>query len=413
MGKGAGAESAGTDKQHFKEEGRQIRFAMLFGPQITDSRLGDGEFRLLTWLQFRCRNEGTVWASNKTMSQDLGISERTVESRLSSLKKLGWISTEFRGVGRPSSKIVKPAEDVYGTGFIRDIFTFTRRDRTESDLAFLRSEPPPSSLDNAAETRSAESCGTGNLDNADKTRSADFFGIDPQDSSGSVPQDLAAKVEKEEVEKDQVDEADDASHHLSLSGTIKQDLDSVGTNPFGEESEEPPNEDEARATEARRIADEAAARSAETRERRAQRRDKRRTDKLLHGGGVSEEEAQGSVLDAMTAERKGTAYDVRDLYIRQMQEHFPDVRFRSWRKKELGQAKLLLKDFDLDLIRKMISFSFNNWPKYQKKFDLGGPPTIGWILAMGDTLSGEVQADKVAKASRGGVAIQSEKKFGW
>lgn len=124
-----------------RENKKTSGFVQVHRIVIAEQRLGDGAFRLYCYLLDRKNSSNSMaWATQETMAQDLGLTSKTIESRLKELYAVGLISKEKMKVW-PNSKNkvwgnrlmykVHQAHNIFSDEQLK--FNWNKKKSTESD----------------------------------------------------------------------------------------------------------------------------------------------------------------------------------------------------------------------------------------------------------------------------------------
>lgn len=73
-------------------------WAVLTAPLLESTEVTDGAKLFYAQISRRTKTEGYCWASNRTLSEELGVTERTITRYVAELEAAGFIKTEFSGV---------------------------------------------------------------------------------------------------------------------------------------------------------------------------------------------------------------------------------------------------------------------------------------------------------------------------
>ena len=73
-------------------------WAVLTAPILESTEVTDGAKLFYAQISRRTKTEGYCWASNRTLSEELGVTERTITRYVAELEAAGFIKTEFSGV---------------------------------------------------------------------------------------------------------------------------------------------------------------------------------------------------------------------------------------------------------------------------------------------------------------------------
>jgi len=64
---------------------------------LSDSRMTDGAFRILSLVCSYCDKEGITWVSQQSLADDMGISRQAITKQIMQLRKLGYVQTIKKG----------------------------------------------------------------------------------------------------------------------------------------------------------------------------------------------------------------------------------------------------------------------------------------------------------------------------
>ena len=73
-------------------------WAVLTAPLLESTEVTDGAKLFYAQISRRTQTEGYCWASNRTLSEELGVTMRTITRYVAELEAAGFIKTEFSGV---------------------------------------------------------------------------------------------------------------------------------------------------------------------------------------------------------------------------------------------------------------------------------------------------------------------------
>ena len=377
-------------------------FVKVFGPELTDSRLSDGEKVLLWYLRFRSNSnfgpaeaDGETFMSWKRIGLELGKGESTIRNQAARLKEMGLIKCESRGYGRTADKIISRPSSIYSPEVFSEKFnTLVKGKVDEAKLDVLRSvdnasdDPLRSNLSveknvtktgddrskSSAQTARNRACrpleieradidledsDLGDLDSATGGRDATensgrrFRKIGHTRSGDSYDKDTGEVLDPlvlptQDPEKFRAGKMDDRDAALDLARTSAIQV-AARTARKAQEARE--------ASQARKRQDE---RSGLAKERRKAREEERLANKT----------AGGRFYDWARLE-----YD----------RFFPEIRMTKWMKMEFSQLKKLREAChdDDELVRKSWSYLCEHWDDLTKKLKLTeSAPTIGLLLAI-------------------------------
>lgn len=376
-------------------------FVMVYGPEITDSRLSWAEKGLLWWLRYRCCRKTKTWVSWKTVAEDFGESESNIRKKAAKLKKLGWIRCESRGLGKSKIKVLSRPSAHYPKEVFTDTFEFLKGDRTEEQIAELRS------VDNAKQDplrsnlsgRTAQKVAPIPLKNKRSERDqveADQSETDLTTYGSQGDQPLADP-------QSGVGFSDGEPYDLNTGEILDQtDIDSNEGKGFAVESKEnsigeiratPDSEPEDRSDDRASAAAIIASAGARATERSKAKLDKKAARKAARDASGETEERQR--LKSMTKKQKQTVGSKLHEFCREVfEDNFPDVRWGKWMRVEYSQARALLEayDQDVELIKKGWRHICEHWDDVRRELKLGpGTPTIGFLLGFKDRIFSKIQ----------------------
>jgi biotin operon repressor len=64
---------------------------------LSDARMTDGAFRILSLVCSYCDKEGVTWVSQQSLADDMGISRQAITKQIMQLRKLGYVQTIKKG----------------------------------------------------------------------------------------------------------------------------------------------------------------------------------------------------------------------------------------------------------------------------------------------------------------------------
>jgi len=64
---------------------------------LSDRRMTDGAFRILSLVCSYCDKEGITWVSQQLLADDMGISRQAITKQIMQLRKLGYVKTIKKG----------------------------------------------------------------------------------------------------------------------------------------------------------------------------------------------------------------------------------------------------------------------------------------------------------------------------
>jgi biotin operon repressor len=74
---------------------------------LSDMRLSDNSFRILCLVCSYCNKEGITWVSQKSLSQDMGVSRQAITKQITNLRNLGYIQIIKKGFRSTHSNTLK------------------------------------------------------------------------------------------------------------------------------------------------------------------------------------------------------------------------------------------------------------------------------------------------------------------
>lgn len=364
--------------------------------QIVDSRLTDGEYRLLDLIVARCTHRGSNFASLKTYSDDLGIDESTVKRRLSALKDKGYLRCERRGLGQTWVKVIVAPSKNYDPEVFTSPFSLMRSDRSVQDIARLRS------LDNDRGGKSEPNEGGKN----EPSQGSDL--------SPRTAQKRALLSRSREVDQDEVDQALSARSAGEKDRGSDPGPDRTSTKAVAsvenQKKPDPEEADAARAAAARATLAAAQDRAAQVHATERQRRQQRleRREHATESARVRKAERFS------TSEGKANARHAELWFKQGIADNFgSDILISAWDVKELTLAKKLIVEFGADLVKTAIKNLCTDWEViYRSKFkNTTGLPTIAWLYSMRNMVFSDLQLRQRSEEKCGNSDLSPDKKF--
>jgi biotin operon repressor len=74
---------------------------------LSDMRLSDNSFRILCLVCSYCNKEGITWVSQKSLSEDMGVSRQAITKQITNLRNLGYIQIIKKGFRSTHSNTLK------------------------------------------------------------------------------------------------------------------------------------------------------------------------------------------------------------------------------------------------------------------------------------------------------------------
>ena len=116
-------------------------FLMVYPAELVDSRISAEALKLMLWLRYRTMAKENTWVSEKTISEDLGLSERQIRRLVAELKKYGFLSCKPRGYGQSTLKIIADPLITYDEDMLVGFNLYLKSTRSKTDLQRMRSKP--------------------------------------------------------------------------------------------------------------------------------------------------------------------------------------------------------------------------------------------------------------------------------
>ena len=327
-------------------------FAKAYIPMVTDSRLGDGEFRLLMWLTIRCFASGSCYVGNKRIAKDLGVSTDTICRRMTRLKELKWIRSASRGVNRTDMKVITDPAKMYGD-LMLDSFSLLKGPGNQRVIDELRSHG--AEVPDFTGTGKYACTGTGKY------------------ACSITGKNACTEVDQEEV--DQVEEKaasqpdPDPDQDRPITATPDTEAGKVGR--WGAAS--------------------TVVKQAQAKHRRAMdRQDAKKARKKAPSDDAGGDE-----------EKKITANDVEKWFRDGAAICFGGVKTGKWALKDKSNAKMLLDSYGPELVKETVEYLFREWDSLSSSLKLVGLPSVGLLTGYRDTIFGMVQLGETGTKRRG------------
>ena len=74
---------------------------------LSDMRLSDNSFRILCLVCSYCNKQGITWVSQKSLSEDMGVSRQAITKQITNLRNLGYIVIIKKGFRSTHSNTLK------------------------------------------------------------------------------------------------------------------------------------------------------------------------------------------------------------------------------------------------------------------------------------------------------------------
>jgi biotin operon repressor len=74
---------------------------------LNDMRLSDNSFRILCLVCSYCNKQGITWVSQKSLSEDMGVSRQAITKQITNLRNLGYIVIIKKGFRSTHSNTLK------------------------------------------------------------------------------------------------------------------------------------------------------------------------------------------------------------------------------------------------------------------------------------------------------------------
>jgi len=74
---------------------------------LSDMRLSDNSFRILCLVCSYCNKEGITWVSQKSLSEEMGVSRQAITKQITNLRNLGYIQIIKKGFRSTHSNTLK------------------------------------------------------------------------------------------------------------------------------------------------------------------------------------------------------------------------------------------------------------------------------------------------------------------
>jgi biotin operon repressor len=74
---------------------------------LSDMRLSDNSFRILCLVCSYCDKQGITWVSQKSLSEDMGVSRQAITKQITNLRNLGYIQIIKKGFRSTHSNTLK------------------------------------------------------------------------------------------------------------------------------------------------------------------------------------------------------------------------------------------------------------------------------------------------------------------
>lgn len=74
---------------------------------LNDMRLSDNSFRILCLVCSYCNKQGITWVSQKSLSEDMGVSRQAITRQITNLRNLGYIEIIKKGFRSTHSNTLK------------------------------------------------------------------------------------------------------------------------------------------------------------------------------------------------------------------------------------------------------------------------------------------------------------------
>jgi len=74
---------------------------------LNDMRLSDNSFRILCLVCSYCNKQGITWVSQKSLSEDMGVSRQAITKQITNLRNLGYIEIIKKGFRSTHSNTLK------------------------------------------------------------------------------------------------------------------------------------------------------------------------------------------------------------------------------------------------------------------------------------------------------------------
>lgn len=173
-------------------EDKKLRggFVQVHRAVIADDRLNDGSFRLYCYMLDRRNSENkTVWTTQETMAHDLGVTSKTIESRLKDLYSVGLVKKD------KLKKWPKTGRKVWGNRLCYSVYQ-AKEIYSERQLRFNWNNEKENSVLNADEIYPIS------IENNFSVLDKETTSLIPKQISGSIiEQDIIGTIKNEEQER--------------------------------------------------------------------------------------------------------------------------------------------------------------------------------------------------------------------
>jgi hypothetical protein len=363
----------------------RIPFAPAYVPELYDSRLSSDEKILLWKIRYRAGVKGATWISWETMAEESSKGRSTIMRQIKKLRDLGFLTTESRGFGRTTDKIVECPTEIYPQDLCdsHTVGKYFRKDRDPETLQELISASLSSPI---GET-------TGDNDDSQGPRKSQIWDLSSPKSGTSVVPEMRLELDKRELDKSKLDPSPSGRRESQQAGplTVGEDIPNEelepktpfvpepGSNGKGKKGSSPTADE--RLADAREIQ---GATSAKTLATAREKFEQRRLSKAERDAtGLTE--ARKKHLEELAKDNRKPAFNMAEFFKPVFLDYFPRDPFATWMKREYTQANSLLNAYDGDfhLVCEAWVYTCVNWDEIKKKLRLTeGYPNIGTLLAL-------------------------------
>jgi biotin operon repressor len=88
---------------------------------LSDARLTDGAFRILSLVCSYCDKEGVTWVSQQSLADYMGISRQAITKQIMQLRNLGYIETIKKGRRNTHSNTIKVMFDLNAQPIVKQL----------------------------------------------------------------------------------------------------------------------------------------------------------------------------------------------------------------------------------------------------------------------------------------------------